>query len=339
MKRSSFGRLLKRGFTLIELLVVIAIIAVLIALLLPAVQQARESARRTQCKNQLKQLGLALHNYHDVFGTFPPGATGHFRGSSNAVNSTWGGASVHTMLLPYIDQTPIYSALDQDRVWDENNGNTNRTVSRKRIQAFLCPSDIILPVNEGLNNFVFSTGPNLGWVTYGTLSVGLFGVNGARRMGDVTDGTSNTIAASEIIRSDNDNAKYTNGPDFIRNISVAGLSTTFPTQASLATYATSCLAGTADHRSTAGNYWASPMMYATMFNTVLPPNTPNPACHSCAGCGEGDATGVWPSRSRHTGGAHHLMTDGAVKFVGDNIDFNTYQKAGSAGSGDTIGEL
>ncbi|MEK6261056.1 MAG: DUF1559 domain-containing protein [Planctomycetota bacterium] len=344
MRSSTFRKFLRRGFTLIELLVVIAIIAVLIALLLPAVQQARESARRTQCKNQLKQLGLALHNYHDTFGIFPPGATGHYRSVNATIgpNSTWGGFSVHTMLLPYVDQASLYSALDQDRVWDENPPPPliqNRTLARTKIPAFNCPSDPITPINDGTTNFVFSTGPNLGWVTYGALSVGIFGVNGARRIGDISDGTSNTIAGSEIVRGDNNNALYTNGSDFIRNIPVTGLSTTFPTKAQTDAYAVSCAAGTANHISAAGHQWASPMMYSTLFNTVLPPNTPNATCHNCGGCGLGDATGVWPARSRHTGGVHTMMADGSVKFFSDNIDYTLYQRAGSAASGDTVSDL
>jgi len=97
------------GFTLIELLVVIAIIAVLIALLLPAVQQAREAARRSQCKNNLKQMGLALHNYHDTVSVFPPGAFYH---GSNGAERYGTGFSFHVMLLPYLDQTPRYNAFD-----------------------------------------------------------------------------------------------------------------------------------------------------------------------------------------------------------------------------------
>src|SRR5881227_3535901 len=107
----------RRGFTLIELLVVIAIIAVLIALLLPAVQSAREAARRAQCTNNLKQIGLAMHNYHSAYGTFPMGVSA----SLNTWNSshcgcsaqiTWNGWSVHSMLLPYLEATPVYNAIN-----------------------------------------------------------------------------------------------------------------------------------------------------------------------------------------------------------------------------------
>src|SRR6187399_915065 len=110
-------RVSRKAFTLIELLVVIAIIAILIALLLPAVQQARESARRTQCKNNLKQFGLALHNYHDTHNTFPGGVVGNAHEIGVGLSS-WVGWSGVSMLLPFVDQAPLYSTLDFNVYWD-----------------------------------------------------------------------------------------------------------------------------------------------------------------------------------------------------------------------------
>ncbi len=336
----------RRGFTLIELLVVIAIIAVLIALLLPAVQQAREAARRTQCKNNLKQLGLALHNYHDTHKKFPqltfgteqaPGTGGGLWGSE------WRGNSVHTMMLPYADQAPLYNQYDLNRFWDVNAApNTNRTLGRTKIQTFICPSDPqdVLSTEGGGNNYGISTGPNLGWEA--NLSRG-YGVTHRRRslsMASITDGTSNTIAFGEIVKGDNDNAVYsTKKGDYARNQSVAALNPVKPTAAQMETYGLATAAGGADHRSSAGHSWASPMMDDTGINTIVPPNWKYPNGHECGGCGQGDARGVWGSRSFHVGGSQHCLADGSVRFISENIDFNLYQSIGSADGGDVVGEF
>ncbi len=118
----------KRGFTLIELLVVIAIIAILIALLLPAVQQAREAARRTECKNKLKQIGLALHNYHDVFGVFPPSSF------SNGARLSW-----HVSILPQIDQAPLYNQIDFSQL-NYSHASFKTLFTPVTVTAWHCPS-------------------------------------------------------------------------------------------------------------------------------------------------------------------------------------------------------
>lgn len=143
-----------RGFTLIELLVVIAIIAILIALLLPAVQQAREAARRTQCKNNLKQLGLALHNYHDVFNTFPPnGANAPSQGPScgGRFNQSWLSWSGMAMLLPYIEQANIYNQINFSNQWNcnadypQNYAAARAKSPRSPVQAILVPESFTPP--------------------------------------------------------------------------------------------------------------------------------------------------------------------------------------------------
>jgi prepilin-type N-terminal cleavage/methylation domain-containing protein len=164
----------QRGFTLIELLVVIAIIAVLIALLLPAVQQAREAARRSQCKNNLKQMGLAMHNYHDTHNTFPPGgATDKYAWS--------------VFILPFADQAPLYTAISPD---GQNvpaataNGNRLQTV----LSVYRCPSDV------GVNN-------NPNFSSYGTsnylVNAAICLDNSNKLIRDITDGTSNTTLIGE----------------------------------------------------------------------------------------------------------------------------------------------
>lgn len=322
----------QRAFTLIELLVVIAIIAILIALLLPAVQQAREAARRTQCKNNLKQIGIALHNYHDVHRSLPQLVVGA-RGANNR-GSEWRGHSVHSMILPFIDQAPLYNQLNFNIYWTDN---PNRNpLGRTDIAGFLCPSDQTIPGNEdGENNYCASTGPNRGWDSGVSRSfIGAFHRRIAVKFRDFTDGQSNSIVFAEINKGDANNGQFSiERGDFVR---AQGISwpRQFPTQAEMIAYGNQCLGGSGNHRSDAGRRWISPMMYETGFNTLVPPNWEFPACHSCGGCGLGDAEGVYPSRSRHEGGSQHLLGDGAVIFISENIDFTNYQRLGSIKGGD-----
>src|SRR5438270_5363122 len=174
----------RMGFTLIELLVVIAIIAVLIALLLPAVQQAREAARRSQCKNNLKQLGLALHNYHDTFSKFPLNRVGG-RNPNATFPATFGNVSWLAMLLPNIDQAPLYNLINfsdqtnQPRciIGDGTNGQPGNLVARRTaVPGFLCPSNPQINVVNNQSGYPDSWGDggldggrtdyvgNMGWM-------------------------------------------------------------------------------------------------------------------------------------------------------------------------------
>lgn len=335
----SSNRTKRYAFTLIELLVVIAIIAILVAILLPAVQQAREAARRSTCKNNLKQIGLALHNYHDVHGALPQVTHGVRNPSNNgAWGREWGGHSVHTMFLPYIEQQALYDNINFSVFWHDN---PNRDLHRTRIAAFRCPSDTApASQNDGFNNYGASTGPNLGWEANLNRKVGMFHRRSSTRFADITDGQSNTIAFAEFTLGDGDNGVFVlERGDFVRGQDVSVLDPVNPTRQQLEQFGTTCQGATGDHRSDRGLSWGNPMMSGTAVNTIVPPNWPFPNCHECTGCGSGDARGVWASRSRHAGGSQHTLGDGGVRFISENIDLLLYQSLGSIGGGETIGEF
>ena len=189
----------RQGFTLIELLVVIAIIAVLIALLLPAVQQAREAARRTQCRNNLHQIGLALHNYHDTHSTFPPASVNLGASSGNSPWTAWG-----ALILPFMDETALYNAVNFGRPMMDNCANT--TVSNSLLMQYACPSQPAPTIERAEGgphgrscSYVVNAGSTHLAGRNATMDVtaGPFKCDSRVRMRDVRDGTSNTIAVGE----------------------------------------------------------------------------------------------------------------------------------------------
>ena len=185
-----------KGFTLIELLVVIAIIAILIALLLPAVQQAREAARRTQCRNNLKQFGLALHNYHDTHRTFVPGV---IAGTEDLTDGMHSGL---TLLMPQLEKANVYNLYDFDLRWSDP---ANLEAVSTFIPGFLCPSSPGgLPQNGGFDlpvtDYAFSRGTN-GQLCLNSPKLGMFDINSKTKTRDVTDGLSNTFAMGEAMTS------------------------------------------------------------------------------------------------------------------------------------------
>jgi prepilin-type N-terminal cleavage/methylation domain-containing protein/prepilin-type processing-associated H-X9-DG protein len=206
-----------RGFTLIELLVVIAIIAILISLLLPAVQSAREAARRSQCINNLKQIGLGMHNYHTAHGSFPLGGTSapSYAPPPTGYAVSWGTWSAHALMLGYLEQTPLYNSCNFS--WATVMGPgwvINYTVSQSQVSIFLCPSDNLspspVPRDSGspigwsqwsgrLNNYFSSVGTTLAY--QGALdTTGMFTQSGkVYGLRNITDGSSNTIAFAEAV--------------------------------------------------------------------------------------------------------------------------------------------
>jgi len=325
-----------RGFTLIELLVVIAIIAILIALLLPAVQQAREAARRTQCRNNLKQLGLALHNYHDNFLAFPQ-AHAQIQ-SSNAANRSWEGRGIWVAILPYIDQAPMYNLYN----FDTHYRNQTATIVNSKLAAYVCPSDLAWSASaEGGVNYAGCVGSQPAF--WGASSNGVIQRFTKTSMADLTDGSSNVILAGEQLKGDG--AQGTAGDADLTRAQTAPTfaNAQFPTQAELDTASTgSCtVAATAEASlSQCGRDWSSPYFGQSLFNTAAPPNWKKRSCAFGGPFGLcADRGGLAVSRSRHVGGVHVTMADGAVKFVSENIDLLNWQRLGARNDNNPVGEF
>jgi len=365
MKRSPV-----RGFTLIELLVVIAIIAVLIGLLLPAVQAAREAARRAQCVNNLKQLGLAMHNYESASGSFPPGIV-NSTANLPAEYATWTAWSAQAMLLPYMEQMPLYNAANFS--WNccqygDQARDTNVTVALTRIATMLCPSD----GNAGMTNinsylaslgsspirYGSDAGVNGIFTVYASTATGSPPINRSpsNKISSVTDGTSNTIAFGEGLVSDGQNRKYRgNGmtgvgtaPGALNSQINASDNTPLVMQALQACntfWSGTSMLGNPSNPNAAGlkNYlgqrWALGERGYTLMNTIVPPNStqyPWALCgFTCVGCSP-EGSNFANASSNHPGGANYAFADGSVKFLKATINMQTYWALGSRNGGDVL---
>jgi len=331
MNRLGFGGRARKGFTLIELLVVIAIIAVLIALLLPAVQQAREAARRTQCKNNLKQFGLALHNYHDTFNMLPFRVIGG--NMPKASNNRWSG---FFSILPQLEQGPLFQALSSiespsDTVntavqpWAGPTGSwqgyaAGAAPHQQNIPMFVCPSETpkLGSGNVAPRMYVMCVGDN--WNFDNASPRGVFG-NGSRiNFGSISDGLSNTLMVGEIPIPQ---GGLTSGK---AAINVMGSATTGTPLDCLATWNSSIRqynAGQAVRGEDMGTRWLDGGSNYNAFTTVLPPN----AGPSCMVGNTDSGNGIMTAGSRHTGGAQFLLGDGSVRFISENINTGTIGSA------------
>ena len=328
MRRAQSSR---HGFTLIELLVVIAIIAILIALLLPAVQQAREAARRTECKNKLKQLGVALHNFHDVYQAFP-------YGSYDDDNRNWGW-TVH--LLPLMEQDNLYEALKTAGMYippsfsktsvgvpnidslgapHDVSNTIGNNAAQTVLPALICPSDILpQQANNGYgkSNYLGNAGNIRNWPTQMLVDWGCnAGVRGDTLNGvfrnsnnntniyptairDITDGTSNTVCIGEVTES--------------LNVSVSALNDgAFPIWAG----------GNPNGRGCGDEFGLGSHLRLMDQVTTINRRTGNESMLSFG--------------SQHPGGAQFLFGDGSVAFLSENVDFTTYERLGQRNDGQVV---
>ncbi|OHB79300.1 MAG: prepilin-type N-terminal cleavage/methylation domain-containing protein [Planctomycetes bacterium RBG_16_64_10] len=322
----------RTAFTLVELLVVIAIIGILVALLLPAVQAAREAARRMSCTNNLKQIGLALHNYHDTYKGFPPSA---ILPAGVVPFDSW---SPQVRLLPYVERRSLQDLID----WKQGY-SSQPAVTKTRVATYLCPSEIKDEERPdgSLTHYPLNYGINLGtWFVYDPNTReggnGLVYPNSKTKFASVTDGTSNTLAFAEVkawnpYLRDGGNPNTPGAPIPETPADVSSLGGNFKTNSG-------------------HTEWVDGRVHQIGFTGTFPPNTVIPFS-------SGDKTydidfnsyregktddqltyAVVTSRSYHPGGVNALLADGSVRFVSDTIDLITWRSLATRDGGEVVGE-
>lgn len=333
----------RSGFTLIELLVVMAVIGILVSLLLPAIQAARESSRRMSCTNNLRQLGIALHNHENSLREFPSGVIRRKwdkQPTWSAGHWAWG---VFANLLPYIEQSSLHDQLHLDKpllgappafqILPEHRGLVSKSVG-----LFLCPSDFARVLDERYRplNYVACLGSGVKTVTQSAGTDrdadGVFFANSRTRPRDIVDGLSNTIVFSETTLG-----RGSPGPD--------GFTVTGPAVnpqevwAALMPWEVTALTDTSCQSAgafgvTRGNTWAATSHLSGFFNTYLSPNSRRADCIIHFRFSPG-----WvAARSRHPGGVNVAFADGAVRFVSDSVDLSVWRSLSTRQSGEVVGE-
>ncbi|QJW94054.1 DUF1559 domain-containing protein [Frigoriglobus tundricola] len=339
MLNGTFRSRRTRAFTLIELLVVIAIIAILIGLLLPAVQKVREAAARLKCQNNLKQLGLASHNYESSYGTLPPGA-GPTPIDNVVANSR---ASVQTVILAYVEQANLYNLFDFTQ--DVNSSATNANARVKQVPIFLCPSDPSQATQsgDGKSNYFGNLGSQaytaasltspLGGMFYYIPRSGAQFIPKGFAITAITDGTSNTAMFAEIKRGNNITSQY--DPQDVRLVTFNN-----PAVDDLVP-PSNCgqNSGSAVHY--AGLQYYRDLLATSLYTHTQVPNSKSGDCMDLT-TRTGDTGSLFAghitARSSHTGGVNVCMGDGSVRFVFDSITLSTWQALGTRANGEVISD-
>jgi prepilin-type processing-associated H-X9-DG protein len=324
---------------MIELLVVISVIGVLVAMLLPAVQAAREAARRMQCQNHLKQIGLALHNYHSAFDQFPAGRM------RTTVDGQGRCFSAYAHILPQLEATSLFERVNFNA--NPDDPAANGVALGQTVPFFLCPSDSYqilqssivngVVVDSAVHNYPLCTGttfPLSPKNPSGVPVTGVFFENSWMTLAGITDGTSHTVCISETIKAEGgpsiwDGVSKTNG--FVLTVGNDN-ATNGP---ELTDYATQCHGAGLLLQQTRGSRWLYGAPGHSMYNHMRSPNDPDVDCRG--GLPHSIRTNYWwdrlslnvAARSRHLGGVHALHADGHVAFYTDSIDNSTWQALGS----------
>lgn len=347
MKKNAWKR---RAFTLIELLVVIAIIAILVALLLPAVQQAREAARRTQCKNNLKQIGIAMHNYHDVYGQFPP-SIGWNPGPTTYRDDIQAAFSDKVFMLPMLERANEFNRLRYDQYPYAHWYRGSNTALSGRLPVFNCPSNanpnqggadgnFTYAINNGVQRLsIDGVNPISGWEGRHNGIASYLGQPGNQdapvTFATITDGSSNTAAYGEFGMDNFKPEPYVAGVRTKQIKTWAGGNTHQALRTSCNNTTASADNGGGRHAMRGAGWSWSFVGAGAVYSHNMNPN--ETSCHS----NEGDWYGstMMSASSWHTGGAQILLADGGVRFVSENIDNNIWVRVGARNDGQVIGEF